>query len=78
MAKTYKVKNKLSVPLMLRNASGDEVQLPAASINVVDGSFIDFQLPPLSQAEVIGYDYGKLLAPAATPPTPVEDESFSA
>lgn len=65
--KTYKVKNKLSVPLSLLNAVGDEVQLPPGpnTVSTVDASFIDFQLPSLAEAEVIGYDYNAHLSRSA-------------
>ncbi len=68
MADTYKVKNKMGHPIPLQNAAGDEVQVPPG-IHTVDASFIDFQLPPLAQAEVIGYDYAARLSPSASAPT---------
>lgn len=63
MAETYKIKNKMGQPITLQNATGDEVQVPPG-IHVIDASFIEFQLPPLAQAEVLGFDYSALLTPA--------------
>lgn len=57
MAHTYKVKNKLNVPIILIDGQGDEVQLPPQTISTVHGRFIDFQLPARTEAEVIGYNY---------------------
>lgn len=64
---TYKVKNKLAIPLTLQDVNGDEVQLPPLSTYPVEARFIDFQLPPLAHAEVIGFDYAALLAPNKKP-----------
>lgn len=65
---TYEVRNKLGVPPSLVDGLGDEVQIPELSTHRVDAKFIDFQLPPLAHAEVIGYDYAAHFAPK------VEDE----
>lgn len=68
----YKVKNKMGNSILLQNAAGDEVQLPPNCISTIDASFIQFQMPPLAQAEVIGFDYNALLAPAVQTPTSEE------
>lgn len=65
MASFYKVKNKTSVPLSLYDVNGDEVQVPPLSTHTVDARFIEFQLPPLAQAEVLGFDYAAALAPTS-------------
>lgn len=75
MSDTYQVKNKLGIPLTLSDGLGDEVLLPPYSTHAVDAKFIDFQLPQLSQAEVIGFDYEAhfaKLADAAKPPVKEE------
>ena len=66
---TYKVKNKSSISLRLQDAQGDEVQVPPGSTSPVDARFIDFQLPSLQIAEVIGYDYAaRLKTPQSSQP----------
>lgn len=74
MVKTYKVKNRLNYPLTLTDGAGDEVQLPPNTISTVEAKYIDFQLPPLAAAEVIGYDYTKLRAASVPAVFPASDD----
>lgn len=67
MTATYKVRNKMTVPLILIDGLGDEVQIPGLSTHAVDAAFIDFQMPPRQMAEVLGYDYNARIIAAAKP-----------
>ena len=62
---TYLVKNKLGIRLTLVDGQGDEVQIPPLTTAPVDRRFIDFQLPAIQQAEVLGYDYSAMFQPKA-------------
>jgi hypothetical protein len=78
MPTTYPVKNKLVVALHLFDAAGDSTQVPPLSTHEVEARFIEFQLPPLSHAEVLGFDYAAHLAPktvAAPEPAPAPSPS---
>lgn len=76
MPKYYDVKNKLGISLHLSDAAGDSTQVPPLSTHTVEARFIEFQLPPLSHAEVIGYDYAKRFnVKTASAPAPEEKEA---
>lgn len=54
---TRDVKNLQSVPLFLFDMEGDDVQIPVGATVPVERRFLDYQMPSMGAALVIGYDY---------------------